>query len=74
MKLTVLIVSFLVLTTVLAPDSLADSRAHRAAIKLCKQKYKNAVRGTKYLKSRQTRERIEQARRERAECERLAPK
>jgi hypothetical protein len=32
------------------------------------------VRGAKYLKKRQTRERIEQARRERAECERLAPK
>jgi len=54
--------------------ALADSRAHHAAMKLCRQKYRNAVRGAKYLKSRQRSERIEQARRERAECERLAPK
>lgn len=54
--------------------ALADSRAHHAAIKVCKQRYKSAVRGAKYLKSRQRRERIEQARREREECERLAPK
>lgn len=62
------------LATSLAPASLADSRAHRAAIKLCKQKYRNAVRGAKYLKSRQRRERIDQARMEREECEKLAPK
>ena len=53
--------------------ALADSRAHNAALKLCKQKYRNAIRGAKYLKSRQRAERIEQARRERAECEKLAP-
>jgi hypothetical protein len=41
---------------------------------VCKQNYKNAVRGAKYLKSRQRRERIEQARREREDCERLAPR
>jgi len=52
----------------------ADSRAHHAAIKVCKQRYRSAVRGAKYLKSRQRRERIEQARREREECERLAPR
>ena len=51
----------------------ADSRAHRAAIKVCKQRYKSAVRGARYLKSRQRKERIEQARREREECEKLAP-
>jgi hypothetical protein len=56
------------------PAALAESRAHHAAIKVCKQNYKNAVRGAKYLKSRQRRERIEQARREREECERLAPR
>ena len=54
--------------------ALADSRAHHAAIKVCKQRYKDAVRGAKYLKSRQRRERIEEARREREECERLAPR
>jgi hypothetical protein len=75
MKSVVLIVSFaFLLSTAVAPVSHADTRAHSAAIKLCKQKYRNAVRGTKYLKSRLRRERIEQARRERAECERLAPK
>ena len=52
----------------------ADSRAHHAAIKVCKQRYKNAIRGAKYLKSHQRRERIEQARKEREECERLAPR
>ena len=57
-----------------AAGSLSDSRAHNAAVKMCKQKYKNAIRGAKYLKSRQRAERIEQARRERLECERLAPK
>jgi hypothetical protein len=41
---------------------------------VCKQNYKNAVRGAKYLRSHQRRERIEQARREREECERLAPR
>lgn len=54
--------------------ALADNRAHHAAIKVCKQKYRNTVRGAKYLKHRQRRERIEQARREREECERLAPR
>ena len=52
----------------------ADSRAHHAAIKVCKQRYKSAIRGAKYLKSRERRERIEQARREREECEKLAPR
>jgi hypothetical protein len=60
---------------VVSSDALAkDSRQHRAAMRLCKQKYKDAIRGAKYLRSRQRRERIEQARRERAECERLAPR
>jgi len=54
--------------------ALADSSARHAAMKLCKQKYNNAVRGAKYLKSKERQERIEQARKERAECEKLAPK
>jgi len=58
----------------LTPAALADSRAHHAAIKVCKQQYKSAVRGAKYLKSRQRKERIEQAVREREECEKLAPR
>ena len=73
------IISCAVLSIFLAVASkpavtLADSRAHHAAIKVCKQRYKDAVRGAKYLKSRQRRERIEEARREREECERLAPR
>ena len=54
--------------------SLADSKARRGALKVCKQNYKNAVKGAKYLKSRDRQERIEQAKRQREECERLAPK
>jgi len=65
----------LFLAVSLTPGSaLADSREHRRAIKVCKQKYKDAVRGAKYLKHRQRTERIEQARRQREECEKLAPK
>jgi len=51
-----------------SPIASADSRAS----KICKQKYKAAVRGAKYLRSRQRGERIEQARKDLEECERLA--
>ena len=54
--------------------ALADSRARNSALKLCKQRYKDATRGLKRLKSDQRKARIEQARKEREECERLAPK
>lgn len=65
----------LLLAVVLAPDAaLAQSHERHAALKLCKQKYRNAVRGIKYLKSRQRSARIAQARKEREECEKLAPK
>jgi Ni/Co efflux regulator RcnB len=65
----------LLLAASLAPSSaLADSRGHRAAMKLCKQRYKDAVRGIKRLKSHQRKARIEQAQKERDECEKLAPK
>ena len=68
------VLSIFLAVAVTPAAALADSRAHHSAIKVCKQNYKNAVRGAKYLKSRQRRERIEQARREREECERLAPR
>ena len=55
-------------------NSLADSKAHSRALKVCKKRYKDAVKGAKYLKSRDRQERIEQARKEREECEKLAPK
>jgi len=51
-----------------SPITTADSRAS----KICKQKYKAAVRGAKYLRSRQRKERIEQARKELEECEKMA--
>jgi hypothetical protein len=54
--------------------STADNKARSRALKVCKQRYKNAVKGAKYLKSRDRQERVEQAKREREECERLAPK
>jgi hypothetical protein len=68
------VLSIFLAVAVTPAGALADSRAHHAAIKVCKQRYKDAVRGAKYLKSRQRRERIEEARREREECERLAPR
>ncbi len=64
----------LLLATSFPPVGLAENPSHHAAMKLCKQKYRNAVRGAKYLKHRQRKERIEQARREREECEKLAPR
>jgi len=61
------------LVVLLAPaPSMADSRLHHMALKLCKQKYKDAVRGAKYLRGRQRKERIEQAKQDRKECERHA--
>ncbi|HYV06950.1 MAG TPA: hypothetical protein VFB82_20305 [Blastocatellia bacterium] len=61
--------------TVAAPASLAkQTRAHRAAMRLCKEKYKDAIRGSKYLKGHDRRVRRAQARRDREQCERLAPR
>jgi hypothetical protein len=54
--------------------SMADSKARSRALKVCKQRYKTAVKGAKYLKSRDRQERVAQAKMEREECERLAPK
>lgn len=67
--------SLAVALTVAAPvTSAKQSRAHRAALRLCKQKYKDAIRGSKYLKGHDRRARRAQARRDREECERLAPR
>ena len=62
----------LLVVSLAPPVSLADSRLHHAALKLCKQKYKDAVRGAKYLRGRQRKERIEQAKEDRKQCERHA--
>ena len=64
----------LVFTISFDSNTLAESKARKGALKVCKQNYKNAVKGAKYLKSRDRQERVEQAKREREECERLALK
>jgi len=69
-----LMISVLPFVALTPSAAFADSREHHAAIKICKQKYRDAVRGAKYLKRHQRTERIEEARRERAECEKLAPR
>jgi hypothetical protein len=68
------LLSLMIAVSLASSAALADSRQHHAAIKLCKQKYKDAVRGAKYLKGHQRRARIAEAQREREECKRLAPK
>lgn len=70
----VALTGFLLVVSFAPGASLADSSAHHRAMKICKQKYKDTVRGAKYLRGRQRRLRVEQARQERAECERLAPR
>ena len=63
----------LILAISLAPSpAFAKRHDHKAAKKICKQNYKDAVRGAKYLRGPDRRARIEQARIERKECERLA--
>ncbi|HSB12155.1 MAG TPA: hypothetical protein VLM38_21895 [Blastocatellia bacterium] len=58
-----------------APASPAkQTRAHRAAMRICKQRYKDAMRGARYLRGHDRRARRAQARKDREECERLAPK
>jgi hypothetical protein len=69
-----LAIAFLLVAVFSSQAAQADSREHHAAVKLCKKKYRDAVRGAKYLKGHQRRLRVEQARRERAECEKLAPR
>jgi len=68
------VLSLVIAASLGSASALVDSRGHRAALKLCKQKYRNAVRGAKYLRSTQRKARIEQARREREDCEKLASK
>ncbi|HEX8184971.1 MAG TPA: hypothetical protein VF747_09480 [Blastocatellia bacterium] len=60
--------------SLVSPAALAEhSPAHKAAIRVCKQRYRAAVRGLKRLRSRDRHLRIEQARAERRECIKLAP-
>jgi len=63
----------LVLAVSLTPgQAFAKRHGHHAAMRVCKQNYKDAVRGAKYLRGPDRRARIEQARIDRKECERLA--
>ncbi|HWN99251.1 MAG TPA: hypothetical protein VNS63_08280 [Blastocatellia bacterium] len=52
----------------------AESPERRAALKLCKQKYREATKGKKYLKSSDRKARVAAAREERRKCEELAPR
>jgi hypothetical protein len=59
----------------LAPQpARAESPERRAALKLCRQKYREAMRGAKYLKGSDKRARTTAAREERRQCKALAPK
>ncbi|HYV03868.1 MAG TPA: hypothetical protein VFB82_04750 [Blastocatellia bacterium] len=52
----------------------AESPERRAALKLCRQKYKETMKGSKYLKGADRKVRMEAAREERRKCRELAPK
>jgi hypothetical protein len=74
-SLTNVVLSLALALSVCSSTALSfESAAHRAAVRVCKQRYKAAIKGLKRLRSRDTRLRMEQARRERRECIELAPK
>ena len=52
----------------------AESPERRAALKLCRQKYRETMKGSKYLKGADRRARMAAAREERQKCRSLAPK
>jgi hypothetical protein len=63
----------LMLAASLTPcPAIAQRHGRHAAMRVCKQTYRDAVRGAKYLRGPERRTRMEQARIERRECERLA--
>jgi hypothetical protein len=63
----------LMLAASLTPCSaIAQRYERRPATRLCRQNFRNAVRGARYLRGPERRRRMEQARIERTECERLA--
>jgi hypothetical protein len=73
MKMIRNVVIALVLAGSLMPAAaFAKRHDNHPAKRVCKQNYKDAVRGAKYLRGPDRRARIEQARIERKECERLA--
>ena len=75
MKRLIFVTALSLLFVSTSPVALAQhSREHRAAVRLCKQKYRDAVRGLKRLRGHDRRARTAQARRERDECIAMAPR
>ena len=74
--LATIALSAALLCGLLAPAALAepDSREHRAAVKICKRNYRDRVRALHRLKSRDTRARVAEAKRELRECIERAPR
>ena len=60
--------------TVTALPARAETPERRAALKLCRQKYKDMMKGSKYLKGADRRARMTAAQEERRKCRELAPK
>ena len=57
-----------------AAPARAESPERRAALKLCRQRYRETTRSTKRLKGHDRRVRVEAAREELRKCRELAPK
>jgi len=66
------LVALVLAVSLTPPAALAKRHGNHAVMRVCKQNYKDAVRGAKYLRGPDRRARIEQARIDRKECERLA--
>lgn len=65
----------IMLGTIIAPlPARAESPERRAAMKLCRQRYKEMMKGSKYLKGADRKARMTAAREERRKCRELAPK
>jgi hypothetical protein len=62
--------SIALVCSIIAPATLAQepNLHHHAATKVCKQRYKDAVRGARLLRGRARKIRIAEAKRERREC------
>ena len=69
-----LLVLILFTLNIVPQPARAESPERRAALKLCRQKYREAMRGAKYLKGADRRARMKAAREERHQCRALAPK
>jgi hypothetical protein len=68
-----LFVLILFTLNIAAQPARAESPERRAALKLCRQRYRDTTRGTKRLKGPDKRARIEAAREELRRCRALAP-